>query len=272
MVQSPAANKSDNLALRVASSLVLAPLVLAAIWYGGMPFIIALAAVGGLAGYEWANLINRDADMADIIVPPIMLAALVVIGGFIKISSAILLPIVGGVLVFAFATFRKANQPALLAGGTFYIGTALLAALVLRLHALDGLAWSLVLCAVVWATDIGAYVAGRTIGGPKLAPLISPAKTWAGLVGGIAAAVAAAAFTVSIFNHWPIAATMILAGVLAVTAQAGDLLESFMKRRVGAGDSGRLIPGHGGILDRIDGLLPAAIVLCVFVLLTEPAR
>ncbi len=108
---------------------------------------------------------------------------------------------------------------------------------------------------VVWSTDIGAYFAGRAIGGPKLAPAISPNKTWAGLAGGVAAAMLVGGFC-SFFSPYPrsFVSAMVIGGLLAVVAQGGDLFESWIKRRAGVKDSGTLIPGHGGILDRIDGL------------------
>ena len=113
----------------------------------------------------------------------------------------------------------------------------------------------LYLLLVVWATDIGAYFAGRKIGGPKMAPAISPSKTWAGLAGGVAAAGAVGGLS-HLFSPFPstLAMAMVLAMILAVLAQAGDLFESWIKRRADVKDSGSLIPGHGGILDRVDGL------------------
>jgi phosphatidate cytidylyltransferase len=123
----------------------------------------------------------------------------------------------------------------------------------------SGLALTLWTLAIVWATDIGAYFAGRAIGGPKLAPRISPAKTWAGLGGGVVAAgivgllIAVCAGLPSAL-HW-------LAAPLAVAAQAGDLFESWLKRRAGVKDSGRLLPGHGGALDRLDGVVPVATLI-----------
>ena len=120
--------------------------------------------------------------------------------------------------------------------------------------------WTL---AIVWATDIGAFFAGRAIGGPKLAPVISPNKTWAGLIGGmIVAAVAGGA--IAYVGHLP-TRTYWLAPLLAVAAQLGDLAESGMKRRVGVKDSGHILPGHGGLLDRIDGMLPVAILVAALV-------
>ena len=113
---------------------------------------------------------------------------------------------------------------------------------------------------VVWASDIGAYAAGRLIGGPKLAPRISPNKTWAGLIGGVlAAAVTSASFVATLDGADPGPASL-LGGALAIVAQAGDLVESWVKRRFGVKDTGTLIPGHGGLLDRVDALLAVILV------------
>ncbi len=114
----------------------------------------------------------------------------------------------------------------------------------------------LFLLLVVWATDIGAYFAGRKIGGPKLAPFISPNKTWAGLGGGIVSAAVVGGFSASFTPYPPsFIACMETGMLLAIIAQGGDLFESWLKRRIGAKDSGDLIPGHGGLLDRVDGLI-----------------
>lgn len=140
--------------------------------------------------------------------------------------------------------------------GLGYMLAGMAGLLVLR-HA--GLAMALWGFAVVWATDIGAYFTGRAVGGPKLAPSISPAKTWSGLLGGALAALLVGA-AICIWQGLP-PALLWLGAPLAVLAQAGDLLESHMKRKAGVKDSGRIIPGHGGLFDRVDGLLPVAIVL-----------
>lgn len=139
-----------------------------------------------------------------------------------------------------------------------YVGLPLVALLVLRDRA-DGFLLTLWTFIAVWATDIGAYFAGRAIGGPKLAPRISPSKTWAGLGGGVAAAWGAGALVAS-QGQLP-AALLYLGAPMAVLAQAGDLFESWLKRRAGVKDSGTLLPGHGGVLDRLDGLVPVAIVM-----------
>ncbi len=153
-----------------------------------------------------------------------------------------------------------------IAFGIAYLGGAIGGLWVAR-SVEQGFFVTMVLFGVVWATDIGAFVFGRMIGGPKIAPLISPSKTWAGLLGGI---VTVAALILIVFtirteqwpNQWGIALPLSMLGavLIAVIAQAGDFFESWLKRRAGMKDSGTLIPGHGGLFDRIDGLLPVAIL------------
>jgi phosphatidate cytidylyltransferase len=129
----------------------------------------------------------------------------------------------------------------------------------------DGLLWALWALALVWATDIGAYFAGRAIGGPKLWPAVSPNKTWAGLIGGMAAASLFAA-VLHTAAGLPLRLT-VATPALAVLAQGGDLYESWLKRRAGAKDSGALLPGHGGVMDRLDGVVPVAPVAALLVAL-----
>jgi phosphatidate cytidylyltransferase len=154
--------------------------------------------------------------------------------------------------------------PAWYVGGFAYALLAALALLWVRDRADNGIALVLWVFAVVWTTDIGAYVAGRAIGGAKLAPAISPGKTWAGFYGGVGAA--------SIFGGaWALFTALdpvllLLAPLFSVASQGGDLFESWMKRRAGVKDSGRWLPGHGGVFDRLDGLLPVAILTAMVVL------
>lgn len=161
--------------------------------------------------------------------------------------------------------------------GIAYFGAAI-AGLWIARSTEEGFFVTMVLFGVVWATDTGAYAFGRLIGGPKIAPSISPSKTWAGLVGGI---VTVAVLILVIFtlrtdqwpNQWGIALPLSLAGavLIAVIAQAGDFFESWLKRRAGMKDSGSIIPGHGGLFDRIDGLLPVAILFGAVIFWTTPA-
>jgi phosphatidate cytidylyltransferase len=154
------------------------------------------------------------------------------------------------------------RRPGWLAIGTLYIAMAVLAALWIRHDAKAGLLTFLWLLAVVWATDIFAFFSGRHFGGRKLAPRLSPSKTWSGLFGGVlAAGIVSAVFAVWGSAEWWWLA--VWGAAIAVVAQIGDLAESAMKRRFGLKDSGQLIPGHGGILDRVDGLLAALLFVAV---------
>ena len=152
-----------------------------------------------------------------------------------------------------------------LAGGMIYVGVPVLGLLVIREQPLYGAVYTLWTLALVWMCDIGAYFAGKYIGGPKLAPTISPNKTWAGLIGGVALASVFAAIM-----HWQFGLALRLTfatPLLAVLAQGGDLFESWLKRRAGRKDSGTLFPGHGGVLDRLDGLVPVAPVAAFLVVI-----
>jgi phosphatidate cytidylyltransferase len=156
---------------------------------------------------------------------------------------------------------RIANSAPWLAAGLPYIVVPSAALLWLRHDPALGRELVLWLMATVWAADTGAYAAGRLVGGPRLAPSVSPGKTWAGLAGGIASAAGvgvAAALLMSVEAPFALAAAGAAVGLVA---QGGDLLESWVKRRLGVKDASRLIPGHGGLFDRVDGLLAAAVAL-----------
>ncbi len=149
-----------------------------------------------------------------------------------------------------------------LAAGFGYAGLATACLVVLRADPAQGRIALLFLLVVVWASDIGAYVVGRLIGGRRLAPTISPGKTWSGAVGGLLAAVLGGQAVAGFSAHWaydPVRVAAV-AAVLGVASQLGDLFESAVKRHFGVKDAGRLIPGHGGLLDRLDGLMAAALV------------
>jgi len=152
---------------------------------------------------------------------------------------------------------RHAGAPWLMVGGTLWIVLAAAALLWLRADPMTGRANLLFLLLLIWGSDIGAYLVGRLIGGPRLAPLISPGKTWSGAAGGIAAALAVGWGAVRTTTG-DLAWAMAVALLLCVIGQLGDLTESFAKRRFGVKDSGTLIPGHGGLLDRLDALLAVA--------------
>jgi phosphatidate cytidylyltransferase len=148
-----------------------------------------------------------------------------------------------------------------------YLGLAALALPWLRADPAVGLANTLFVLCVVWASDIGAYVIGRLLGGPKLAPAISPGKTWSGAIGGLASAALAGVAVAAGFSPEISVLHVVALGVgLGIISQAGDLLESALKRHFGVKDSGRIIPGHGGLLDRLDALLAVAPVAALLAL------
>jgi phosphatidate cytidylyltransferase len=227
------------------------------LWLGGATLWAFLTIGAMVALTEWAGLVKAHRARLGIGLIVLLVGmsyALPMLWGTERSTLALLL-----IAAMLMALFPKASGVAL---GVGYIGTAAIALLFLREQPLGFLLtlWTLV---IVWATDIGAYFAGRRIGGAKLAPAISPNKTWAGLIGGMIAAGIVGAL-IAYAAHLPMMARW-LGAPLAVVAQLGDLAESAMKRRAGVKDSGKILPGHGGLLDRIDGMLPVAIVVAALV-------
>lgn len=254
---------------RLVSAAVLAPPVAAAL-LAGPPYSSALVIIAAaVMAWEWARLCRgRLAE------PAAALAAAAVVGA-VATAAVGLYHVAGWIAVAGVATSlvaapgeRRASGP-WLAFGVAYLAAACIAFLWLRALPQGGLAVIVWLVASVWATDTGAFLAGSRLGGPRLAPRLSPRKTWSGLAGGVASAAAVGAVcalaldglaaALGAAGHWALAA---LAGAgLALVAQGGDLLESALKRRVGAKDASAIIPGHGGLLDRADGLLAASLGL-----------
>ncbi|MEQ9518822.1 MAG: phosphatidate cytidylyltransferase [Parvibaculum sp.] len=249
---------NSSLRLRVISAAVLSPIVLGLVWWGGLPFLALLAIVGPIMVSEWASLIAPDGE-ARAEVWGLSLAILIMLVGlaFEDLGAGTVLALAIVVLTAAIALWRN-KSPVRVLWGAAYVGLAVLAFAWLRTDPVYGLIALIWLLGIVWATDICAYFAGRSIGGPKLAPRLSPNKTWAGLIGGVVGAVLVGVLT----GFWLETNSVLLgliSGGLAVLSQAGDVTESSLKRRAGVKDSGALIPGHGGILDRVDGLMFAAV-------------
>lgn len=249
-----------NLRTRVVSATVLVPMVVAAVWFGGY-WILALALVCiALLAREWGKISAPKAPRAVGVVVGVFCAAALIAGFlhhfFIAWSVVLLGAFLAG-LIARGAVERRADA----AYGVVYIAPPVIALVWIR-SLPDGLWWTLLLFVVTWFADIFAYVAGSLLKGPKLWPQISPNKTWSGFAGGLAAATIGAVL-VAHFAHlklvWPAAALVGFLGGLAT--MAGDLWESMLKRRFGVKDSGDIIPGHGGVLDRVDGLMFAAIVI-----------
>lgn len=243
---------------------MLAPLALGCIWIGGAAFagLIALIATG--LSYEWLGLCGRRAS------PPAVLlfAALplaVVLTALGDMASA--LGLLAAATVAGVVVGRGLSPTRPLGFGIPYLGIGVVTLVWLRQPLSSGGVNVIALLLVVWASDIGAYLAGRAIGGPRLAPAISPGKTWSGAVGGLVAAAAVGAAASAILRNGPVSWRPVTFAVLiGVVSQAGDLFESQLKRHFGVKDSGTMIPGHGGLLDRLDALLtavPAAALLAL---------
>lgn len=260
---SSAAHAPSNLALRVASAAVLAPLALGCAYVGGPLFLALCALAAGIILCEWTGLVAARLDVR-IVLPGLaaLLVGAILVGfgrpgaatGAIAAGAAV----AGGLTGLGGSRASGSNLVLWAAGGVVYAGAAFLGPALLRGDPEWGLAAVLFLAGTVWATDIFAYGVGRAIGGPLLAPRISPHKTWAGAVGGLCGGVAAGvlvAYASGVSNLAPVA---MIALVLSVLTQAGDLFESAVKRRFGAKDASHLIPGHGGLMDRLDGFLVAA--------------
>lgn len=249
-----------NLQLRIVSGVVLAVIVLALTWMGGVPFRLLAAAIGALVFYEWTTVSNLDRDR------PLWLGAWGLVAIILAALAAglngypmLMLAIVPTLLVLAVGQAREFGT--LAAIGVGYSVFPAVALAFLRGGDISGLLAILYLFAVVWGTDIFAYFVGRAVGGPKLAPSISPGKTWSGAIGGALAALVAG-WAVAYFAGHPSPLLMgLLALPLSAVSQVGDLFESGFKRRFGAKDSSQLIPGHGGVMDRVDGLVAAAVAL-----------
>ena len=251
---------------RVLSALVLIAVALAAVYAGGTVFNLFVLVVGLLMAYEWHHLCHGPEARATGFTTVLAVAATLGVAAFASAGHALAAGLVG-MAVVALVALAARGRPLWSAAGVAYVAVPCVAAVWLRSDPTDGLPILLWLLAVVWATDTGAFIIGRRVGGPRLAPRTSPKKTWSGFVGGVLCAAAVGALAAVIFGRaapWVLA---LLSVCLAVLAQMGDLVESMVKRRFGAKDSGRLIPGHGGVLDRLDGLLAATPAVAGMVLL-----
>jgi len=244
----------SELGLRILSGIVLAVVVLAATWLGGFAFRLLASAIGLLVYYEWSTITRLpETDFranAFGWLTVAVIAAMVVFG-----ADEFALPVLIGATVVGIVYAVMLKGSGWLAGGIVYSGLTAISLAAIRGDTAHGFAAMLFIFAVVWATDILAYFVGRAIGGPKLAPPISPGKTWSGAVGGAVSAVIAGTLVYMAFFPLNGIGVPVVALVLSIFSQVGDLFESFIKRRFGVKDSSRLIPGHGGVMDRVDGLV-----------------
>jgi phosphatidate cytidylyltransferase len=274
--QSPQRSFLDsNLFTRICSAVVLAPIVIAAVWWGGWPFLALVLIISAAVCYEWLRIISPQIHSMTIILFLALIVASLYFLATVPLNIAIwpLLLLFCGILIGGYA----AGLTGWLGAGFAYAVMLGAALVILRNDPDLGMASIAFVVAIVWATDIFAYVVGRTVGGPKLCPAISPGKTWSGAVGGLCAGVLASVAFVGFVDGVSMLRLIWIGVLLSIISELGDLFESWIKRRFKVKDSGNLIPGHGGVMDRVDGLV-FAIILALFlswladVNLEAPAR
>lgn len=247
-----------NLVKRIAAAAVLAPLAVAAAYAGSWLWIaLVTAATIGLY-FEWLGIVGTAGEMRSTAAGTVALALAGVSLAFGQYSPALLVLVLGIAGAAALAPQRRGWS----AAGFAYAAAAELAAVLVRADARMGFVALIFILLIVWATDIGGYFAGRGLGGPKLWPRVSPNKTWAGAVGGfLGSLIVAVGFAVvGVGRILPLLA---VAGGLSIVGQLGDLFESAVKRRFGVKDSGHTIPGHGGLMDRLDSLVAVLVLAAI---------
>jgi phosphatidate cytidylyltransferase len=253
---------SRNLMLRVGAAAVLAPTAIAIGYAGGWLWaaLVTLAAIGLYV--EWLMIVGAARGRRAVASGTAALA----ISGFCLAAGRIdaaLVALAVGLAAVAMLSRAPRRWPT---AGFFYAAAAEVASVLVRLDQTRGFLALILILLVVWATDIGGYFAGRGIGGPKLWPRVSPNKTWAGAIGGFGLSLVVAALFAAA-GLGKIGPVLLLGAALSIASQLGDLLESAVKRRFGVKDSSHLIPGHGGLMDRLDGFVAAVVMAAIFGLL-----
>jgi phosphatidate cytidylyltransferase len=257
---------------RIASGVVLAAVALAVLYAGVRPFAGLVLLVALAMCWEWGHIVRQSSIDTPFVIHAAAVGFGVILAGLGFAALGLLTVLIGALIVLALRFGERARLSAL---GVLYVGLPCVSLLWLRSNEPYGFQAVLFLLIAVVVTDTGAYAVGRTVGGPKLWPRISPNKTWSGLIGGVSAAgLAGALFALAVPGASPV--LLALTGIVCgLVAQAGDLAESALKRAHGVKDASQLIPGHGGFMDRMDGLVGAAAVAALFAILLNmhaPAR
>jgi phosphatidate cytidylyltransferase len=268
----PAPTLPQDIVPRLASGIVLAVGALALTWAGVWPFALLVMTVALIIAWEWGGIVRGASVDTIFVVSALAIVAAVLLTASGTPGLALITLVVGAILAALLGFGDRGHLSSL---GVLYAGLPAISLIWLRSSPQWGFTAVLFVFLLVWATDTGAYAAGRAFGGPRLAPRWSPNKTWAGLIGGVTSAMLVVAALGYMAEAGTIGRMVIGAGVLAVVAQAGDITESALKRLHGVKDASTLIPGHGGFMDRVDGLVFSATFAAVFGLLVnvhDPAR
>lgn len=250
---------SRNLWQRVAAAMVLAPVAIAAAYAGGWwwALLVTCATIG--LYLEWLTVTCPARSIGVTVAGVVALALALPFLAVARVEGALVV-VALGIIAVAVRAPRPRSWPV---AGYLYAVAAQLASVAVRIDEVAGLSALILVLLVVWGTDIGGYFAGRGIGGPKLWPRISPKKTWSGAIGGFAASLVVAA-CFSAFGYGKLLPLLVLAAALSIAAQFGDLFESAVKRHFGVKDSSHIIPGHGGLMDRLDGFVAAIVLAAIF--------
>lgn len=268
------ATMASDLKRRVPSAIAMIVIALGATWYGGFPFLLFWTLAALIVWYEWATIV-RVAHKTTVLALGFFTIAVSAVFLSMHLPLAALGAILGGTILAAALTGGTDATRFWSGAGLIYAGLAFLPVVLLRNDIEFGFLAVVWLYAVVWLTDIAAYFFGRFIGGPKLAPAISPKKTWSGALGGTLFGVLGGVAIATIANARFAILSLAIAFIVSIASQLGDIFESSVKRRFGKKDASGILPGHGGVMDRIDGFVIAAFLALIIGVLhrgfNEPA-